>query len=150
MSEKSFSNELERALGRPDSDELARQIDVCHDHYRAGLPEWTDQTSADLGAIADASLDDPDKTLAYVMLAASRYDDADFLGFVACGPLENMLVNPSPDVVERVVTEARKTPRFRWMISIPFRHALAPEALEAIRPLLVDADKEPLPPRPWA
>jgi hypothetical protein len=150
VSEKSFSNELERALSRLDAAELVRQMDVYHDHFRAGLPEWTDQTAADLGAIADASLDDPDKTFAYVMLAVSRYDDADFLGFVAAGPLENMLVDPSPEILKRTKAEARKTPRFRWMISIPFRHALAPRALAALQDLMIDGDNEPLPPAPWS
>ena len=150
MSEKSFSNELERALSRSDADELARQIDVYQEHFGEGLPEWTDQNSADLAAIANASLDDPEKTFAYVILAASKYDDAEFLGFVACGPLENMLRDPSPELLERVATEARKTPRFRWVISIPFRQAIAARALDALQELMIDADSEPLPPRPWA
>ena len=150
MTDKSFANELQVALSRPDADQLARHIQVSFGHYNAGLPEWSDEDSDALEAIMDASLDDPDKTLAYVMLAAANYDDADFLGYVACGPLENLLVKPSAQIVERVVVEARKTARLGWMLSIPFRHALAPEALEAIKPFLVDADKDPLPPRPWA
>jgi hypothetical protein len=150
MSEKSFANELERALARPDAEELSRHIQVYHDHFRAGLPEWTEENSEALDAILNASLDDPDKTLAYVMVAAAGYDDAEFLGFVSCGPLENVLRKPSKEILDRVVVEARKTPRLRWMLSIPFPHALAPEALEAIKPFLVEADKEPLPARPWA
>jgi hypothetical protein len=149
MPAKSFHGELERAMARPDADDLLRHVQVYYDHFEAGLPEWSGEDSDALEAIMDASLDDPEKTFAYVMLAAANYDDADFLGYVACGPLENLLVKPSSEIVERVVTEARKTPRFRWMISIPFRHALAPEALKALEPLFVDADKEPLPPRPW-
>jgi hypothetical protein len=150
MADKQFANELERALARPDAEELARHIRVYHEHFRAGLPEWTDENAKALDAIFNASLDDPDKTLAYVMLAASESDDDEFLGFVSCGPLENVLCKPSKETLDRVVAEARKTPRLRWMLSIPFPHALAPEALAAIKPLLVDADKEPLPPRPWA
>jgi len=150
MSEKSFSNELGRALSRPDAVHLARHIQVYYDNYRAGQPEWSDEESEALSAIMNASLDDPDKTLAYVMLAAANYDDGDFVGYVACGLLENLLRNPSNEILDRVVAEARKTPRLRWMLSIPFQHALAPEALEAIKPFLVDADQERLPPRPSA
>jgi hypothetical protein len=150
MADKSFANELDRALARPDADELARHIQVYHDNFRGGLRESREADAEALEAIFNASLDDPDKTLAYVMLAAAQSDDDEFLGFVSCGPLENILRKPSEDILNRVVSEARKTPRLRWMLSIPFPHALAPEALEAIKPLLVDADKEPLPPRPWA
>ena len=150
MADKQFANELARALARPDAEELNRHIQIYHEHFRAGLPEWTEKNSEALSAISDASLDDPEKTLAYVMLAAAASDDDEFLGFVACGPLENILCKPSKEILDRVVAEARKTPRLRWMLSIPFTHALAPEALEVLRPLMVDAETEPLPARPWA
>jgi hypothetical protein len=150
MSEKAFANELQRALARPDAEELKRHVQAYHDQFRGRLENWTEQDDEAVEKIMDASLDDPEKTFAYVMIAASASDDDEFLGFVSCGPLENLLVKPSREILDRVVAEARKTPRLRWMLSIPFRHALAPEALEAIKPLFVDADREPLPPRPWA
>ena len=150
MAGKSYSNELRRTLSRADAQELTRQIQVYHDHFLAGLPEWTDENSDDLHAIMSASFDDPDKAFAYVMLAAANYDNGDFLGFVAAGPLENLLVDPSPEILERAVAEARKTPRFRWLLSIPFPHALAPKAWSAIKEFVVNPDTTPLPQRPWA
>lgn len=69
--------------------------------------------------------------------------------FVAAGPLEDMLRKPSRDTVDRVVAEARKNARFRWMLTGMFLHAIS----QVARPHIVEAigsitEADPMPPRP--
>ncbi|HEX5237401.1 MAG TPA: hypothetical protein VFW39_02940 [Sphingomicrobium sp.] len=152
MPDKSFSNELERALARPDADKLIRQIDVYLENDRKGGGEWPDEISDDLSEVLESGCE-PDKALAYLMIAAVRTDDAKFLAFMAAGPLENALADPSPEFLKRIVAEARRTPRFRWLISVPFKVAIAVSAWEAIEEFRIAGDHEEpsadtLPPRP--
>jgi hypothetical protein len=152
MAEKSFSNELRRALARPDADKLIRQIDTYIEYDKTGAREWPDEISDDLGEVLDAGSNDPDKALAYVMIAAARTDDAGFLAFMGAGSLENALEDPSPEFLERIVAEARKTARFRWLLSVPFKVAVSERAWEAIKPFRMTGEheeprEETLPPR---
>ncbi|HEX5257639.1 MAG TPA: hypothetical protein VFW35_02530 [Sphingomicrobium sp.] len=153
MSDKSFSNELERALARPDAEELIRQIDVYIEYDRKGGGEWPDEISDDLSEVLESG-DDPDKALAYLMFAAARTDNPKFLAFMAAGPLENALHDPSYEFLERIVAEARKSARFRWLISVPYKVAIAKSAWEAIKEFRITGDHEEpmgesLPERPW-
>src|SRR5689334_17594462 len=96
--------------------------------------------------------DELEKALAYVVIAASRTDDARFLGLLGCGPLEDVLENPSAEMLDRIVAEARKSARFRWLLSNPFKVAIAHRAWEAIEKFrLTGPHEEPaantLPPR---
>src|SRR5215217_4013728 len=121
MADKYFFNELQRALARPDIDELKRQLGTYHRYSNA---DWPEEAKADVDAVMCAHWDDPDRGLAYVVLAMAEYDDPEFLSLMSAGLLENLLQNPTPEFVDSVATEARKTARFRWMLGIPFRHAI--------------------------
>jgi hypothetical protein len=142
MSDKSFSNELERALARPDADKLIRQIDAYIEYDRKGGGEWPGEISDDLSEVLDANQHDPDKALAYVMIAAARTDDPGFLAFMGAGPLENILYDPSPKLLDRIVAEARKTARFRWLLSVPYKVAINDRAWDSIKQFRITGDHE--------
>lgn len=147
MADKSFSSELDRARSRSDADILEQHLRAYYAQHR-GEPVDGDLYEIAFDGIQNAPYDDTDKALAYVMLASGDYEDEDFLAFVACGPLESLLQNPSRETLERIVAEARKTARIRWMISLPFRHALPERVLAALGPYFMDAESKPLPPGP--
>ena len=142
MSEKSFSIELHRALARPDAEKLTRQIDAYADYFASGLGDWPDDLSDDFGEILDSRWDDLDKALAYVVLGANRSDNAEFVNFLACGPLEDILENPSTEMIERIVAEARRSARFRWMLSGPFKVAVSDAAWQAIEQFRITGPHE--------
>jgi hypothetical protein len=63
-----------------------------------------------------------------------------------------VLYDPSADLLERVVAEARKSDHFRWLLSNPFKVAIAPRAWEAIEKFRITGPHEEpaadkLPPR---
>jgi len=152
VSAKGNSDELQRALARPDADKLVRQIDVYIAHFAHGAGKWSDAGADDFEEIVGCYRDDPEKALAYVAIAVSRTDDGGFLNCMGCGPLEDVLRNPSPELLDRVVAEARKSARFRWMLSSPFKVAIAQRAWAAIEPFRVTGPHEEpsldtLPPR---
>lgn len=147
MQSQSYTDELERALGRADADALIERIDAYIEYDASGAGDWPVERVEDFGEIIDCHRDDPDKALAYVVLAASRTDDEGFLGMMGAGPLEDILRDPSPELIERLVAEARKSARFRWLLSIPYQIAIAARAWAAIEKFRVDADAVELPPR---
>lgn len=153
MAHKGYSDELDRAVARPDVEQLCRHLDVYAEYHRQGSGHWSDETDAAFGDIFACSDDDPEKSLAYVVLGAARSDDSGFLAALGCGTLENILRSPSPELLGRIVAEARKSARFRWLLSCPFRIAIAPSAWDAIvRFRITGPHVEPaanlLPPRP--
>jgi hypothetical protein len=129
---KSYSDELARALDRPDANILVEQIDAFIAHHAAGDSEWPNDRAEDFGEIITCFRDDPNRALAYVVLAASRTDDGEFLVMMGAGPLEDVLYDPSDELLERVVAEARKSARFRWLLSVPYKVAIAQRAWQAI------------------
>ena len=153
MPDKSFSNELQRALARADVEILALNLEAYRQWIEAcdaeKPDEWDHPGNSD--DLYDAH-NDPDRALAYLALAASRYDDPYFLGVMAAGPLEDILRDPTREVLERVRAEARKTPRFRWMLSGVWLHAIAERAREPVNEAIGgwSLDYTPLPERPWA
>jgi len=152
MSDQAFHDELERALARPDADQMCRQLDAYAEYYRNGGGEWPDESEEDFGEIISCYHDDPEKAFAYVILGAARSDDAEFLGGLGCGPLEDVLEDPSEELLQRIVAEARKSSRFRWLLSNPFKVAIAARAWDAIeRFRITGPHEEPaddkLPPR---
>jgi hypothetical protein len=154
MTDKAFSNELQRTLARPDIEDLQRQSRVYYEHFKRGFHEESDHNADDIDTVYASSGDDPDKALAYVLLAAANYDDPQYLAYMGAGLLEEILWDPSAEMLERIVAEARKTPRFRWMLSVPYQTAIAERAWAAIEPLrLTPGNQEPgeipLPPRPF-
>src|SRR5688572_2445763 len=87
MADDEIETELDRALARPDADELTRQIDIYIAHHQSGTEGWPDEIADDLGEVLQSGDDDPDKALAYIAIAAARTDDEAFLGFMGAGPL---------------------------------------------------------------
>jgi hypothetical protein len=154
MSDKSFSNELQRVLARSDVTELVLNLD----DYRRYMAQVAANEPNPGEYEHDGNLlevQDPrnaDLALAYVILSGSRYDDPHFLGVMAAGPLEDLLRDPAQEILDRVITEARKTPRFRWMLSGVWLHAIAERAREPVQEAVGgwSLDDTPLPERPWA
>src|SRR3954466_12501068 len=117
MVEQHFSGELERALARPDIESMRLHLADYRDYMEdvAGSSLRND-SAGNFNYVSDAHRDQ-DVALAYVMLALSEYDDPYFIGLIAAGPLEDVLMfNLSRELVDRVVAEAKRTPRFRWMV----------------------------------
>jgi len=151
MPEK-FSNELEKVLARPDAEALAQHLDAYYSAYQK-LSAGSEASEEELNRsepIYRASLDDPEGAFAYAVLAMANYDDEPFLYYVAAGPLEDCLRRASDDVIERVFAEARRTPRFRWMLNGVYPHAIRSDVPQRIeRELGAWGDECPAPPRPW-
>lgn len=130
MGRKAYSDELTAALARADSGAMCEQIDAFAAHYRA---EWPDQYADGFGAIISSPFKDPDKALAYVVLAAARSDDPSFHAMIGSGLLEDLLRDPSQEILDRIVAQARKSERFRCVLSHPFRTAISDEVWHAIK-----------------
>jgi hypothetical protein len=153
-----FTDELKRALGRDDIDYLKRCLDVYYSWNQKSGKDKEDDWSDELDIWF--TNDDADQGLALVMLAAAQYDDADFLCLVAAGKLEDILCHDpairgfrlADEFINRIVTEARRTARFRWMLSGVWTHSMPHDQAKTIREAVGDADcnVQPLPQRPWA
>ena len=151
MKRTSYNDELMRASARPDAADLRKAIEVYHAYhhtYGKAKEAFLDE-HADIIDGFYFTYDDPERGIALVGLSASMYDDASFLFLVAAGPLEDILRKPSRDIIDRVVAEARKSARFRWMLTGMFLHAISEDA----RPHIVEAigsmtEADPMPPRP--
>jgi hypothetical protein len=48
-------------------------------------------------------------------------------------PLEDALYGASPALMKRIVAEARRSRRFRWLLSCPYRIAMGEAAWEQIK-----------------
>ncbi|MFA5964857.1 MAG: DUF6869 domain-containing protein [Sphingomonas sp.] len=152
MGKKAYFDELERALARPDAELMCRQLDTYAEYYENGGGEWSEESADDFGEIISCCHDDPEKAFAYVILGASRSDHPRFLGGLGCGPLEDVLRDPSEELLERIVAEARKSARFRWLLSNPFKVAIAARAWVVIEKFRITGPHEEppadkLPPR---
>ncbi|MFZ2995507.1 DUF6869 domain-containing protein [Sphingobium sp.] len=150
MSQSNFTSELGQAMQRPDRLELEQLAHLYFEWCFAEEPQqYYDTHSVHLDAWMDLGSSDPDRALATVMMAAAQYSEPSFLGMVAAGILEDLLRDPSLDVLDRVVNEARKTARLRWMLAGVYSHAMASGAWERIEPLIVGmTSDDPLPPPP--
>jgi len=132
MSEKTYINELERALARPDAVQMCRQLDAYAKYHENEAGEWPEEAAVDFSEIITCYRSDPEKAFAYVILGASRSDHPGFLASLGCGPLEDVLEDPSDELLKRIVTEARGSARFRWLLSNPFKVTIAARAWNAI------------------
>ncbi len=121
---------------------MRRQVRAYAEHHAQGGGDWPDDLADDFAEIICCYFDDPEKALAYVILAVSQIDDAKFLGFMSCGNLEDVLRDPSPELLDRIVAEARKSARFRWLLSHPFKVAIAQRAWDAIEPFRITGPHE--------
>ena len=142
MSAKGYSDELQRALARPDAQKMIQQLDAYTDYFARGAGDWPDEYADDFEEIITCHFDDPERALAYVIIGASRTDDPVFLAQLGCGPLEDVLENPSPELLDRIVAEGRKSARFRWLLSHPFKVAVAERAWEAIEKFRITGPHE--------
>ncbi|QCI93396.1 DUF6869 domain-containing protein [Novosphingobium sp. EMRT-2] len=142
----SYSDELDAVLARDDADKLIRQLDAYASYYANGEGEWPEEHVEDFSEILECHNYDSEQALAYVILAVARVDDADFLRLMGCSLLEDVLRNPSDEILQRIVAQARKSARFRWMLSCPFKVALAVNAWDAIEAFRITGphDEPPL------
>ena len=142
MSDKGPFSELDRALAREDLEILRHHIDVYYAYEFSGVGEWTEEVGDAHSAIF--SCEDSEKALAYVVLGAANFHDASFVNLMGCGTLENLLADPTDEFIQRIVTEARRSARFRWMLSCPFKVAVSQKAWKAIEPFrITGAHEEP-------
>lgn len=151
MTRTSYSDELMRALARPDVAELRGAVQAYFEYSRLSGKERDCFLAKYEAGIEKffATHDDTDLGLALVMLAASMFDDPDFLFLVAAGPLEDILRKPGIETIDRVVAEARKTARFRWMLTGVFLHAISDLARPRIAAIIgTMTENDPMPPRP--
>jgi len=131
---------------------MRQQLFAYATYNAEGGDDWPNALADDFGEIITCHFDDPEKSLAYVILAVSQSDDPSFLGLMSCSNLEDGLQDPSPELLERVVAEARKSARFRWLLSFPFKVAIAERAWTAIEQFRITGPHEEplddtLPPR---
>ena len=121
---------------------MIQQLDAYADYFARGAGDWPDEYADDFEEIITCHFDDPERALAYVIIGASRTDDPVFLAQLGCGPLEDVLENPSPELLDRIVAEGRKSARFRWLLSHPFKVAVAERAWEAIEKFRITGPHE--------
>jgi hypothetical protein len=150
MGTQGYSDELDRPLARPEADRVRRQLQAYAQYSTEGGTDWPDEFSDDFEEITSPY--DPEKALAYVIIAVSQSGDAKFLARMGCGNLEEVLRDPSPDLLERIVAEARKSARFRWVLSNPWKIAIAERSWNAIHQFRITGPAEEplmdtLPPR---
>lgn len=131
---------------------MCRALDEYANYFERGGGEWPEELEDAFDDIISCYHDDPEKAFAYVIIGASRSDNPQFLGLLGAGPLEDILDDPSDDLLERVVAEARKSARFRWLLSNPFKVAVAARVWDAIEKFRMTGPREEpshdkLPPR---
>ena len=150
MSNNTFENELARAFARPDVEDLKRIVTVYHEWSCRSDPKddaWPDELEFWFGS----SEEDPDIGLALIMIAAATYDEPDFLAVVSAGLLEDLVDSADDEFLDRVLAEARKTPRFMWLLSGVWTMSAKPHHASAIKKLVGGRScDDPLPPRTWA
>jgi hypothetical protein len=160
LSNKQFTNELDRALARPDIDELRKSVDVYCEWSRRHRERGGDDNDWPDGLDLWFEDRDRDRSLALVALAMASSDDEEFLIGVACGLLESTLSHApaidkiplSAEFLERIVVEARRTPRFRWILSAMWTTGMPQHEVKVIADAVAGAscETDPLPPRPFA
>ena len=155
MSERGFASELARALSRPDTEELRRAVSVYEDWSARNREGWTDDWPDELDLWFYDVTENWDRSLALIVLAMSQSDDSLFLATIAAGILEDMLTEwprPTDAQLNRILDEARKTPRFLWMLSGVWRMSMDGDQANEVARVVGQADcnRDPLPPKPWA
>ncbi|MEQ1724518.1 MAG: hypothetical protein ABL882_01145 [Sphingopyxis sp.] len=86
-----------------------------------------------------------DFIMATMMLVLANYDHEAFISFWAWGSFWEMLANVDEAVLGRIEVEARRTPRFRWMLTLIHTHGLkaVEEMLERASGSMTYADTMP-------
>lgn len=158
MSDKGFSNELARALARPDVEKLRHIFDTYYHWTKLSEKEKENNFPDEVNLwFRD---EDTDRSLALIALAMAGTDDEEFLLLVACGLLEDILSHwraidgdpLPPALLNRIVEEARRNSRFRWMLSAMWTTGMPADEARLIAEAVghVSCETDPLPPRPWA
>ena len=125
--------ELDRALAREDAQSLIRQVDAYDDYFTRGAGDWPDEHADAFEDVLSSFYGDDEKSLSYVVLAAARSNNAGFLEFVGATLLESVVDDPSPVLLGRIVAEACRSARFRWLLDCPYQVAFSPLAWEALK-----------------
>ena len=145
------SNELDRALAREDAQTLICQVDAYDQYFISGTGDWPEEHPDHFAEVLSCFYGDDEKSFSYVVIAAARSNDAGFLGFLGATLLENVVDDPSPKLLDRLVAEACSSARFRWLLDCPYQIAfssLAWKALKQFRKRSSDLSPyEPLPPQ---
>jgi len=142
--------EIDRAQARPDFEAMTEAISAWQGSFRQesskrALSDWTDP-SYDFEELYLSGQVDPERALACVSIALHNHDDPEFLFFVAAGPLEDILRDPTQEILERVRLEARRTARFRWMLTGVWTHGLRPDVAEQLKIAVAGmTENDPLP-----
>ncbi|MDF0546332.1 hypothetical protein PX699_28645 [Sphingobium sp. H39-3-25] len=152
MGQNSYRDELERTLARPDATTLCNTISVYHQYAvldGRAAQSFYDDNAREIDAVM-WSFNEPDKAFAYIALSTSKFDEPEFLMLIAAGPLENLMDKPQPGVIDRIVAEARKNARFRWMLTGVYLHAISDDARAAVMPLIGGmSSDDPMPNRTY-
>lgn len=150
MGQNRYRDELERTLARSDAKALRDTISVYHQFAALdgkAAQSFYDDNSVEIDAVM-LSFNDPDKAFAYLALSTSMFDEPGCLMLMAAGPLENLMDKSRPAVIGRIIAEARKNARFRWMLTGVYLHAVSDDARLAITPLIAGMSSEdPVPDR---
>ena len=176
MKRKGCSDEYERVLERSDLQELRRSLKSAEKFLTNQKPIANDQDVDIMEQLKEGlgdglrdepddhsfdcfyDHDDPETLLAVSVLAATEFDHPRLIGFIAAGPLEDIFrvatrkFDPAlvDELLVRIEDQARKSARFRWMLSGVWTYSFNAEHAERIKKAVagVDMDRDPLPPRP--
>lgn len=120
-------SELARALARPDVTHLRAAVHASHQYYvfafdggtrerpRRDVPDELEAPDFDYFAYPRELAHD--HIMACMMIALAEIDDENFHSFWAWGDFWNMLHEADHIMLARIEDEARRTPRFRWMLA---------------------------------
>ncbi len=128
MSETPQLTEYERAKLRKDLANLRRVI-AEHVDWNRAHDAGLDSISHPLDPIITERAD-PERNLALVAIAMNEQEDTSYLGLVSAGLLEDIffMENDVPiPLLKRIEAEARRNPRFCWMLSGMYTTSFKPE-----------------------
>lgn len=127
--------ELDRALSRPDATHLRHVVRAYHD-WRVRPDQWEYTDYDEIDEWFDSAYGDHEKALALIKIAAATYDDPKFLGEVAAGLLKELFWadrGASDEIIARILSEAKRTPRIRWMLSGVWLYSAKPEHVALVK-----------------
>ena len=156
---KRSESELARALARPDIEHLRAAVHAWHQYYVFAFNGGTRERPQ---REIPEELEPPDfryfgyprelahdHIIACMMIALAETEDENFLSFWAWGDFWNMLHDADRTMLARIEGEARRTPRFRWMLAHLHLHGV-PKVQEMLEQARRGAPSDgKMPPAPW-